>query len=205
MSVTVPVGVDDLDTRERLVRAATEVFLERGYGGTRVQDIARRAGYTSGALYQHFPSRTALLAEAISHAGLSIMEELIEVVSGVRPGESAVALALAHFGTASTTPVDRLLLEALALASGDAESRTALADAMDRLSRRLGEQVDRARSTGLIVADVDTEALCMVFTSWLLGTVVLKAVGFRQVSTERYLAINQLLLAGLTPVAVPGN
>jgi len=45
----------------------------------------------------------------------------------------------------------------------------------------------------------------MVFTSWLLGTVVLKAVGFRQVSTERYLAINQLLLAGLTPVAVPGN
>lgn len=205
MSVTVSVDVGDLDTRERLVRAATEVFLERGYGGTRVQDIARRAGYTSGALYQHFPSRTALLAEAISHAGLSIMEGLIEVVGGASPGESAVALALAHFGTASTTPVDRLLLEALALASGDAESRTALADAIGRLSSRLGDQVERARQNGLIVADVDIEALCMVFTSWLLGTVVLKAVGSRGVSTERYLEVNQMLLAGLTPVAVSGN
>lgn len=193
------VSVDDLDTRERLVRAATEVFLERGYGGTRVQDIARRAGYTSGALYQHFPSRTALLAEAISMAGLSIMEELIEVVGDVRPGDSAVALALAHFSTASSTPVDRLLLEALALASGDGEARTVLADSVQRLSSQLGEQVDRASAAGLIVADVDTEALCMVFTSWLLGMVVLKAVGLSEVTTERYLAVNRMLLAGLTP------
>ena len=54
--------VVETNTRERLVNAAVEVFLERGYGGTRVQDIARKAGFTSGALYVHFPSRSALLS-----------------------------------------------------------------------------------------------------------------------------------------------
>jgi AcrR family transcriptional regulator len=54
-----------VDTRERLVRAAAEVFREKGYTGTRVVDIARRAGFTSGALYAHFDNRAELLAEAL--------------------------------------------------------------------------------------------------------------------------------------------
>ena len=53
--------------------AAIEVFLEKGYGGSRVQDIARKAGYTAGALYVHFPSRTALLGEAIMLEGRQII------------------------------------------------------------------------------------------------------------------------------------
>ena len=56
----------DSDTRDRLVQAAADVFREKGYTGTRVQEIARRAGFTSGALYAHFDSRAELLAEAIA-------------------------------------------------------------------------------------------------------------------------------------------
>ncbi|MCB1028277.1 MAG: helix-turn-helix transcriptional regulator, partial [Microthrixaceae bacterium] len=44
------------DTRDRLVAAAVEVFLERGYADTRVQDITEAAGFTTGALYAHFNS-----------------------------------------------------------------------------------------------------------------------------------------------------
>src|SRR4051794_9067987 len=87
LSAATPGSQDpDLDTRERLVRAAIEVFLEKGYGGTRVQDIARRAGFTSGALYVHFPSRTALLGEAIIREGQTIMSGLTEQLDG--SGES---------------------------------------------------------------------------------------------------------------------
>lgn len=201
-----PRSTDETDTRERLIRAATEVFLERGYAGTRVQDIARRAGYTTGALYQHFPGRTALLAEAIGVAGRSIVDMLIDAIADVRPGDGEVSRALAYFTTLPPTPVDRLLLEALALAAGDAETKRVLAGSIERLSDLLVEQIDLARSAGLIDADVDTPALCQVFVSWLLGVVVMKAVDLPGVGRERLVALNARLFSGLgigTRVDVP--
>jgi hypothetical protein len=43
-------GVTAAETRERLLRAAADVFAERGYDGTRVADIAAAAGVSNGAL-----------------------------------------------------------------------------------------------------------------------------------------------------------
>src|SRR6478736_946639 len=106
-----------LDTRERLVRAAIDVFLEKGYGGSRVQDIARKAGYTAGALYVHFPSRTALLGEAIMLEGRQIIGSIVQTLSNLTPGDGRVARSLAEFVVADTGAIDVLMLEALALAS----------------------------------------------------------------------------------------
>lgn len=49
--------------RARLIREATQLFAERGYGTTSVADIQVACGLTggSGALYKHFPSKRALL------------------------------------------------------------------------------------------------------------------------------------------------
>ena len=57
-----PVGVPV--TRDRLVAAAAAVCVERGYDGATVGEIARRAGVTTGAIYNHFGGRTELLVEA---------------------------------------------------------------------------------------------------------------------------------------------
>jgi AcrR family transcriptional regulator len=52
-------------TRQRLLDAASEVFLEKGYEGTRVAEIARRAGLTTGAIYGNFESKADLLTAAL--------------------------------------------------------------------------------------------------------------------------------------------
>jgi AcrR family transcriptional regulator len=41
-------------TRERLLGAAREVFVQRGYQGASIYEIAERAGHSIGALYAHF-------------------------------------------------------------------------------------------------------------------------------------------------------
>ncbi len=64
-------------TRERIIDAAAEVFLEKGFTGTRVVDIARRAGYTSGALYGYFDSRAELLAEAVARSSSEMLSHLL--------------------------------------------------------------------------------------------------------------------------------
>lgn len=59
-------------TRAALIAAGRRLFGERGYAGTSIEDLARAARVTSGALYHHFPTKT-LLFEAVfveTHAEL---------------------------------------------------------------------------------------------------------------------------------------
>ena len=55
-------------THERIVSVAARAIRRSGYDGTGVADIMKEAGLTHGAFYAHFPSREAMLAEAIGKA-----------------------------------------------------------------------------------------------------------------------------------------
>ena len=65
----VPLGRKARDTRNRLLAAAYEQFSESGYRGTKADDIAARAGTSTGTFYQYFDSRadvmTSLVGETI--------------------------------------------------------------------------------------------------------------------------------------------
>lgn len=192
----------DLDTRERLVRAAIEVFLEKGYGGTRVQDIARRAGFTSGALYVHFQSRTALLGEAIIREGQNIMLEMAETFGAVAAGDAAASMKFAEFSAGPPSNLDLLLLEALALASRSDDAKDVLAGALGAFVDMLMAQIDERRATGGLDSSLDVDALRQVFVSWVFGSVVVKALRMNSgVSPEALATINSRLLSGLTPPA----
>jgi AcrR family transcriptional regulator len=64
------------DKRERtqaaLIAAAWEVIEERGFAAASLEEIARRAGMTRGAIYSNFPSRSDLLLAAVAKRGLNI-------------------------------------------------------------------------------------------------------------------------------------
>lgn len=47
-------------TRADLLAAAVTLFSSRGYGATSVEDVAAAAGYTKGAVYSRFPSKSDL-------------------------------------------------------------------------------------------------------------------------------------------------
>ena len=47
-------------TRQHIIDAAREVFLTRGVNRATMQDIARQAGVTRGAVYWHFSNKTDL-------------------------------------------------------------------------------------------------------------------------------------------------
>jgi AcrR family transcriptional regulator len=58
-------------TRDRLVRAALELFTTRGYHETTTPLIASRAGVAEGTIYRHFASKDELLNE-IYRAGVRL-------------------------------------------------------------------------------------------------------------------------------------
>jgi len=64
------------ETHERIVDVAARAIRRHGYAGVGVADVMREAGLTHGGFYAHFPSRDALLAEAIERAGRESGEAL---------------------------------------------------------------------------------------------------------------------------------
>ncbi len=53
------------ERRRQLLRAAHGLFLKKGYRGTTVDEIARAAGLTKGALYFHFQNKEDILFEMV--------------------------------------------------------------------------------------------------------------------------------------------
>ncbi|MBM3122237.1 MAG: TetR/AcrR family transcriptional regulator [Chloroflexi bacterium] len=57
---------DAHDTRSRIRDAALQLFLEQGYHGTSMRQIARRAGVAPAAIYNHLASKEALFVQLLS-------------------------------------------------------------------------------------------------------------------------------------------
>jgi len=68
---------DAEQTRKTLLGAALSLFRAKGYSGTRIADIARRAGVTKGAFYWHFKSKVDILVE-LTDALAAPMYEIFE-------------------------------------------------------------------------------------------------------------------------------
>jgi AcrR family transcriptional regulator len=60
-------------TRDSLVGAGRELFGQKGFRQTSVEDLARAARVTTGALYHHFPTKTALFEAVFEHAHTELM------------------------------------------------------------------------------------------------------------------------------------
>lgn len=65
------------ETKEMIIDAAEEAFIEQGISFTSLSDIARRAGVTRGAIYFHFKNKNDLIRDMISRIRFP-EEELIE-------------------------------------------------------------------------------------------------------------------------------
>lgn len=52
-------------TRQSILQAAYEAFLEKGYAATSMREIAERAGLALGGIYNHFENKQAIFSELI--------------------------------------------------------------------------------------------------------------------------------------------
>lgn len=56
------------ESRRRILKEAGRLYREKGFDGVGVADIMQAAGMTHGGFYRHFPSKEALIAEAMAEA-----------------------------------------------------------------------------------------------------------------------------------------
>ena len=102
-------------TREVILRSALATFLERGFEGTRMVDVATRAGLAKGTLYLHFADKEALfefvLQELLSEPLARLRTETAGADESLRARLNRLFLPLLQdFETSGRASVLRLII-----------------------------------------------------------------------------------------------
>lgn len=84
-------------TRSALVDSAVELFTEKGYASTSLDEIARRARVTKGALYHHFGGKQAIFEAAFDKVDSRVIGRLEEITRGPEPPWERALRALREF------------------------------------------------------------------------------------------------------------
>lgn len=128
------------NVRERLLQAAADEFTENGYAAAKLQDIARRAGFTKGAVYSNFDSKQALFAELLSKRSMDLAARVIDTVSGLGPGDAAGRGGDAIADWVVDEPRWPLLVTEFGIQAGRTPE---LAEGYRRERRRLRDELER--------------------------------------------------------------
>ena len=163
--------------RDQLVDAAAVVFAEKGYDRAGVAEIARRAGYTTGAIYSRFSGKVELLRAAIERHTDNELETLFNEHAFEGRITDILTTVGAHLVTDEPVPGQALLLEAFIAARRDPEVSNIMAECLDWRADRIADLVEEAKATGAIDSTLDTEALVRFCHSVGFGTLLMRAAG----------------------------
>ena len=163
-------------TRDRLLTAAAEVFAEKGYDGAGVQEIARRAGFTTGAIYGRFRGKAQLLLAAMEANSHDEFEELFADHRFEGRATDILTTVGSHLVTDEFDSGQALLLEAFVAGRRDPEVAGMLRRIIEERTVSLTALVEEAKSTGAIDPALDTRSIVRFCHAVALGFLLFGAI-----------------------------
>jgi AcrR family transcriptional regulator len=154
--------------RERLVRAAVDLFAERGYDGVTVAEIAEAAGLTERTFFRHFADKR----EVLFHGQDAFQETFLAGLAGPSGDDPMSAVRAVLAGGAAFFPDDRrpwsrsrqrVIETHPALQERELLKLSALATAMTRALTDRGTDPVRAA----LAAETAVTVFRTAFTAWL--------------------------------------
>ena len=76
-------------TQEKIIEAATQLFVRKGFYGTSISDLAQATDLTKGALYHHFENKEAIFFAVIesvraNHRPCSMLAQAVQKKNAVK-------------------------------------------------------------------------------------------------------------------------
>ncbi len=111
---------DPVTKREAVLLTAAQLFLERSYGRTSLNDVAERLSITKPALYHYFRSKEEILLECYRLGTALIVRELTRIAASGATGLGKVEAFIFAYANAMTVDFGRCVMR---LDEGDLSSR----------------------------------------------------------------------------------
>jgi len=155
------------EVRRKIVDAAYGIFLEKGYTGTTMEEIAVHLGVTKPALYQYFPGKETLYAAVTDRC----REELYAILDrsyknrNIRDGSIALFDALADF----VPKYNAMYVEMTLLGERNDEIKTMLRQDRRKDLQVVEQFIVSQQETGLVSRGLDPRTLALACDALIHG------------------------------------
>lgn len=149
-------------THQRIIKQASQRFRRDGIGATGLQPLMKSLGLTHGGFYAHFASKNELVEKALQHAACEVDEHCAKIFTQKHPLHTFIDTYLSDWHRACPDQGCPLPTMSAEMAQQGQPSPTT-----DYVIQTRLKQIQNA------LAAPDTEELCIVMLSTLVGALVL--------------------------------
>lgn len=138
--------------QDTLVRVAVEVFTEKGFDGTSMEDLSQRLGITKSAIYHHVDSKNHLLDLALGRA----LDGLSAVVDEARALDGPAVDRLEHLirGSVRVLLAEQPFVTLLLRVRGNSEVERGALERRRSFDRYVADLVEQAIEEGAVRPDI---------------------------------------------------
>ena len=163
-------------TRSKILDAAADIFAKQGISRTRLEDIAKLAGVTRGAIYWHFSDKDTLIVAMIDRVSAPT-EAAMAALTDINKTESlsldtlkqVVVDAFTHtFHTPAAAQITRFILRYSL--SNETESLNSHINRNRQISfAHINQFIDQAQHLGLITLEHSAECITNHIRAHIIG------------------------------------
>ncbi|HCE5827399.1 TPA: TetR/AcrR family transcriptional regulator [Pseudomonas aeruginosa] len=173
----------EFDVNTALDKAA-DIFSERGYAATSIEELAKAMGLVTGSLYRAFKDKRAVFISALERYLYVRSLPIDEIVTSAKTGKGKLVDLVGLYSRVSYGSAGRrgclVVSGAVGLAAEDDEICSALRTSFDVTEETLSCLIDEGKRDGSIRSDLATQPTARAILCFLQGV---RVVG--KVETER--------------------
>lgn len=185
---------------ERLLAAAVDVFIEKGFDKAGVAAIARSAGVTTGAIYARWSGKHEMMLDALD---LVMMDQLEQLLTSEGTDVAGILGALGSELVVRSSSADALIAEALVIARRDREFHAMLTRRMAEQEARLARLIENGKDRGILDPALPTEAIVALCHALSLGFAMFGTIDRPMPSADGWNAVIQRLITAARPPSTP--
>jgi AcrR family transcriptional regulator len=186
------------EIRERLFRAALNLFAAKGFNETTVEDITETADVGKGTFFNYFPSKDHILL-AFGEMQLAKLQEAIDLARQTNEPMPQFLRALGVRMTQEPTRNPAIIRALLQAYLSTTPVRTAMNDLQKRVHALHTQMIQLGQERGEIRSDLPAAEIAHVFRQTIFGTLLIWSLQGDATLHSRIEAAFNLLWSGLAP------
>lgn len=188
-------------TRQRILEMGKKAFIEKGYEGAYLRDIAKDAGVTTGAFYGHYKDKDALFVDLVRPVLDGLKEELSKIQQEYQVIDNKVLkknpMILLSADDVIDYVYDHLDEVMLILKSADKTSLVNWQEELFKEGVAEAEEYQRKwKEAGILRDELDTEFISIITASYFKNIIEAVSRGFDRDKTKKFVNLLSIYHTG---------
>ncbi len=190
-------------TRRRIIQAAAELFVRKGFNGTSIADLAESVELTKGAIYHHFESKDAIFFAVVNMVRHDWNRAVVrDVVKADNALDRISALLDNHTRVVSENPTLCLVMASLITDTDlddNSDFAVALVEVYEELTNFIESIVKKGQAAGEIRSDLEARMVALNVVGMMRATCCRMLKRLSDNDSGRMGTLRQVFVDGLRP------